>query len=474
MKSQFKNILILSVMVSFSLSCQEDILVPTSGAVLEFNDTDFTPDDWTEDTHTNISDPFYDELFDSTKVKRLDIVINSDRWQLMTENMTDLYGTYGSNQNAGPGGGPPAGGGIDDTEDPMFVPADVFYKGKQWYRVGVRFKGNSSLQSTWSNGNLKLSFKLDFDQFEDIYPQILDQRFYGFKKLSLKNNYDDKAFIREKVSADIFRRAGLVVSQSSFYTIYVDFGNGPVYFGLYTLVEEVDDTVIKEKYKNNNGNLYKPENAGSSFALGTFSEEDFEKKTNEELADWSDIKQLFSVLHDATRTTNASLWRQNLDAIFDTDVFLNYLAVNTAIQNWDTYGRMQHNYFLYVNPKSNKFEWIPWDNNEALQFGKMQGSLNLDFSNLQSNSWPLIEFLYNDPVYKAKYDAYLNNVVEIAFNADEISSVYDRYASLINDYATTEQRGYSFLSNSNEFQQAISTLKSHAASRKQAIQNYLN
>ena len=470
MKRVLKNLLFLSVILSFSLSCQEDILVPNSGAVLEFNDTEFTTDDWTEDTHTNISDPFYDEVFDSTQVKRLDIVINSDRWQLMTENMTALYGTYGSN----PGPGPGQGGGIDDTEDPIFVPADVFYKEKQWYRVGVRFKGNSSLQSTWSSGNLKLSFKLDFDQFEDIYPQILDQRFYGFKKLSLKNNYDDKAFIREKVSADIFRRAGLVVSQSSFYTVYVDFGNGPVYFGLYTLVEEVDDTVIRESYSNNDGNLYKPENEGSTFALGTFNEADFEKKTNEELADWTDIQQLFTALHDANRTTNPSLWRQNLDAIFDTDVFMNYLAVNTAIQNWDTYGRMQHNYFLYVNPKTNKFEWIPWDNNEALQTGKMQGALNLDFSNLQSNAWPLIEFLYNDPIYKAKYDAYLKNVLDNAFNADQMNVIYTQYANLINEYATSEQRGFTFLTNTSEFQQAISTLKTHVNSRKQAIQNYLN
>jgi hypothetical protein len=64
MKRVLKNLLFLSVILSFSLSCQEDILVPNSGAVLEFNDTEFTTDDWTEDTHTNISDPFYDEVFE--------------------------------------------------------------------------------------------------------------------------------------------------------------------------------------------------------------------------------------------------------------------------------------------------------------------------------------------------------------------------------------------------------------------------
>ena len=39
-------------------------------------------------------------------------------------------------------------------------------------------------------------------------------------------------------------------------------------------------------------------------------------------------------------------WRANLETVFDTDVFLKYLAVNTVVQNWDTYGRMTHNYYL--------------------------------------------------------------------------------------------------------------------------------
>ena len=97
-----------------------------------------------------------------------------------------------------------------------------------------------------------------------------------------------------------------------------------------------------------------------------------------------------------------------------------------------------------------------------------------DFSNLQSNAWPLIEFLYNDPIYKAKYDAYLKNVLYNAFNADQMNVIYTQYANLINEYATSEQRGFTFLTNTSEFQQAISTLKTHVNSRKQAIQNYLN
>ena len=168
----------------------------------------------------------------------------------------------------------------------------MFYNGIEWYRVGVRFKGNSSLQSSWQNGILKLSFKLDFDEFEDDYPQIDNQRFYGFKKLSLKNNYDDKSMLREKVAGDVFRNAGLVGSHTAFYTVYVDHGDGPQYFGVYTLVEEVDDTVLDEQFSDDDGNLYKPDGDAASFAIGTYDEDEYVKKTNEDEADFTDVTSL--------------------------------------------------------------------------------------------------------------------------------------------------------------------------------------
>jgi spore coat protein CotH len=381
--------------------------------------------------------------------------------------MTATYGTFGSPSRTQ--------GLVDTTEDPIFVPANVHYNGKEWYRVGIRFKGNSSLQSAWQSGILKLSFKLDFDEYEDNYPQIKNQRFYGFKKFSLKNNYGDASLMREKVSADVFKSAGLAVSHTAFYTLYIDHGNGAEYFGLYTLVEEVDGEVIDTQFSSNKGNLYKPEEGSANFVENTFNQEDFEKKTNEDDADWSDIESLFTALHSTTRTDNAPTWRINLESVFDVPVFLKYLAVNGIIQNWDTYGRMAHNFYLYNNPDNNKLTWIPWDNNEALQKGKMGGALALDFSNLSSDQWPLIAKIIADEEYKAQYKLYLQEVIESAFQTTKMQETYDTYAELIRAYAIIEVNGYSFLGNnkSSEFTQAVADLKSHASDRATAVENYL-
>ncbi|MFB9053636.1 CotH kinase family protein [Formosa undariae] len=465
-------ICLLALQMVVMYSCADDDTTITDETtteesdVVEFDDTDFETTDWTEETHSKDADPNFDEVFEDEAVKRLDIVISETRWNSMLTDMTTLYGTFGSHSG---------GNGLSDSdEDPIFVPGEVFYEGKEWYRVGIRFKGNSSLQSSWSSGILKLSFKLDFDEYEKEYPQIDNQRFYGFKKLSLKNNYNDKSMLREKVAADVFRDAGLAVSHTAFYTVYVDHGDGPEYFGVYTMVEEVDDTVIDTQFSDNDGNLYKPDGDGASFASGTFSEDVFVKKTNEDDADFTDIQDLFTALHAANRTTDPEAWRSELESILDTDTFLKYLAVNTVIQNWDTYGRMTHNYFLYNNPDTERLSWIPWDNNEALQRGNGQGAVSIDFSNVSSSEWPLIGYLYADETYKAQYDTYVQETLDTAFNTSTIQAKYAVYSALVEPYATTEVSGYSFLNSSYDFQTAVNELYNHVSERTSTAVSYLN
>ena len=440
-------------------------IVSVTPETVAVTDADFEATDWSEATHSNDVDPNHAEVFDDTLVKRFDFVVTADRWQSMLDDMTATYGEFG--QRSGPGL-------LDPDEDPIFVPADVYYNGKQWYRVGIRFKGNSTLQGSWEQGILKLSFKMDFDEFEDDYPQIDNQRFYGFKKFSLKNNFDDPSQLREKVAADVFAKAGLAVSHTAFYTLYVDHGNGPEYFGLYTLVEEVDGEVLDTQFSSDDGNLYKPEDFGATFVDGSFSEVDFEKKTNEDEADWSDILALYAALHDDTASTDPATWRANLEAVFDVDGFLKYLAVNEVIQNWDSYGKMTQNYYLYNDPETSKLTWIPWDHNEALQEGKQGGALALDFANMDANNWPLIEKLYADEMYKAQYDYYLLEVIGSAFETSSTQMLYDTYSTLVEPWATTEVAGYSFLNGASDFYSAISELKTHASSRATAVDTYLS
>ena len=120
------------------------------------------------------------------------------------------------------------------------------------------------------------------------------------------------------------------------------------------------------------------------------------------------------------------------------DTFLRWLATNTVIQNWDTYGVAYHNYYLYTNPTTGQITWIPWDNNESLKSAGGRGAiLSLGLEEVGAN-WPLISYLVADEVYHAQYVDYVAQVAESAFNPDSMEATYQALFDLIRPYAVKE------------------------------------
>ncbi len=451
------NLILMALIIILSACRKDDLSIENEEELVDL--ADYT--DWTEATHSKNAEPNYAVVFNQNEVLRFDIKISSDDWSEMQSDLSSVLGSSGR-----------PGGMASTTSDPMWVPCSFNFNDTEWYHVGIRYKGNSSLQSTYQSGLKKFSFKLDFNEFDNDYPAIANQRFYGFRQLNLKNNYDDASLMREKVGADLFREFGLASSQTAFCVVYLDHGNGPQYYGVYTLVEEVDDTVIEDQFISGSGNLYKPDGNAASFAQGTYNDSQMEKKTNEDLSDYSDVKALYNMINSAERSSDPETWKNNMENIFNVDVFLKWLAANTVIQNWDTYGNMTHNYYLYNNPEDGLLTWIPWDNNEAFQDGKQSGALSLSLNEV-GNSWPLIRYLINQPEYKLKYQTYLQKFIDEVFIPSEITSIYSNYYQLIKDYAYAEESGYSFIRSDAEFDQAVETLKSHVQSRNNAVNNFL-
>jgi len=494
---------------------------PASDTTTEVAATDAVerPEGWREETHGNEAEPNYDVVFPDDKVNQITIVIDPEDWESMQENMVELFGEAGSGggrdfpggfelpegaqpplgedglrdgpeapqgqdraaqPRGGLPGGRPGGGGVgagDITpENPMWVSATIEFEGNTWTNVGVRYKGNSSLTSSWRNGTLKLPLKLDFDEFEDDYPEIEDQRFYGFKQLSLGNGFSDSSFLRDAATSEILQGAGLPAAETAFYKVVLDYGQGPVSLGLYTMIEVVDDTVVDRYFGSDDGNIYEAEGSAASFSASTYDriEESFQKENNEDEADWSDIQALFKVLHDDERTSEPASWRASLESIFDVDAFLEWLAISAVIQHWDAYGNMSHNYYLYHDPGSGQLTWISWDHNMAMSSG-MGGrhrrapgavTVSLDKANVDDN-WPLIRYLLDDPVYYARYLDYLAETIAGPFDPDHMAEAYQTWAELIEPYAATDV-------GAEAFDAAVQQLIEHAYQRADAVQEFLS
>ena len=164
-----------------------------------------------------------------------------------------------------------------------------------------------------------------------------------------------------------------------------------------------------------------------------------------------------------------------MDGVLDTEGFLKWLATNTVMQNWDTYGIMSHNYYLYHNPSNDLITWIPWDNNEALNDGKRGGALSISLSET-TNSWPLIRYLVDDELYRVKYSSYIEETINGAFEPSKMIARYQELKNLIQSYVTGDEgeiKGYTFLSSSSDFDAGISYLISHVSNRNAVAQAYI-
>lgn len=472
MKRINHTVLLATLVLAFGLlnSCKKEVFIPdeldSEGTLVDEDGNEIQrPDDWTTNTHSNYVDPDYNTVFDQNEVKRLDIVVSASEYNIMQEDLASLISTTGGGM-----GGP--GTTTFSDENPVYVPADVYCNGLQWYEVGLRYKGNSSLYSAYQDGNGKLPLRLKFDKFEDEFPEIYNQRFYGFKDLSMSSNFKDESFMREKAATDIFREFGVPAARSAYYEVYMDAGDGPVYMGLYTMVEVVFDTMLEDVFGSDDGNCYKPDGDGAAFSTTGFSLADFEKKTNEDEADWSDIQELYDALHASTRTSDVETWKTNLESVFDVDGFLRYLAANNTIQNWDTYGQMTHNYYLYHDPADDLIKWIAWDNNEAFTDGGPRDPLSLEMSEVGTD-WPMISYIVNVDEYRAIYDGYLQDFIDGPFLPSKMETQYFGYDMLIANSATSEISGYTFLTNSGDYSNAVSEIISHCSDRTNAVNAYL-
>jgi spore coat protein H len=422
-----------------------------------------TPD-WTEATHGNDADPDYEIVFPQQKVNEIEITMTAETWTSLQQNMNETIGfAFGSRPQGNPG---------FTSEEPDYFPVSLKHDGKEWYKVGFRLKGNSTLKRTWGDGTYKLPFRLQFDEFENDYPEIDDQRFYGFKEVSMSPGVMDNSLIREKLAADLFRQVGVAAARTAFYKVYIDFGAGKQYCGVYTMIEIVDDTMVDDQFGNDDGNIYKPESR-----LISFNQQQFEKKNNEEENDFTDIKNFISVLNSPLRTSDPTQWRNSLEANFDVHRFLKYLAANTTMVNWDTYGAMAHNYYLY-NDAQQKLTWIPWDHNEALQIRNIQNQMtDISLSGV-SAEWPLIRFLLDDPLYSQIYRQYLRDFSDNVFSVANTSALFEQYHNLIAPYVVgpeaVEQGKYTNLQSPSAFNSSVNDLKNHVTIRRQAVEDYLD
>lgn len=318
---------------------------------------------WDDDTlePTQGADNMSAVAFDASVVKDLYINISTDNWQSILSN----------------------------PEAEEYHETAITFNDVTLDSVAIRTKGGSSLRSVAQSTSDRYSFKVDINEYVD------GQKFFGLKKFTLQNSFNDPSYMREVFAYDLLKEMGVATPQHAFVNVYV---NNEL-FGLYLMVEAIDGEFLENNFSNANGDLYKPDGVGSDLVWlsgNIESYSDINLQTNEETTDNGAFLNFVSELDSGSTD------------VIDVDGLLRYMSVSVALSNLDSYhGTLAHNYYIYE--QDNIFSLLPWDFNES--FGSFNMGCRADIRELyidEPTDGPMSEkpLIYNVFTQQANLDVY--------------------------------------------------------------------
>ena len=124
-----------------------------------------------------------------------------------------------------------------------------------------------------------------------------------------------------------------------------------------------------------------------------------------------------------------------LEEVFNVDSFLRYMAVITLTMNWDSYPWTGNNFFLFNDPVTGKFEWIPWD----LTWGGDSSMPVFERSQPTVSEYaPLFENVFEVEKYRRQFSAYLDLLMNEYFNYENIYQLSKKYHDMIAPYVAQD------------------------------------
>ena len=272
--------------------------------------------------------------------------------------------------------------------------------------VGFRLRGNTSRNSA------KKSFKLDINHFID------GRDFYGLEKLNLNGEHNDPSIVRSKICWDLFQDIGMVSSRAAHAKVFI---NGD-YYGLYISVEHVDDSFLSRNYADDSGNLWKCLWPADLTYRGDDPEDyhpyyddkrPYELKTNKDEYDFSALARLIRIINQTP---------DSLELVISMKEVLQYFAINLLTGSWDDYRFLKNNYYIYHEPLTDMFHWIPYDYDNTFSIDWF----DIDWSDIDPYSYanhdgsdrPFTEYIFDQSRYKDLFTHFIEFYLTEAINLD--------------------------------------------------------
>ena len=343
-----------------------------------------------------------DELFPADRVLDVQITVAVKDWDRIRRQSRDFVSALHEKRKTEP---------IDGLYE--YVNADVTIDGVRFEKVGLRKKGFIGSQST-SRPSLKI--KLNHTDKE--------RNIGGLTNLTMNNNKQDGTIVSQYMGYALFNAAGSPASRCAFAKVTVNGKN----LGIYSHVESMRKPLLARAFDDENGTLY--EGTVVDFYEGW--EGSLEHKRGDDKQGREKIRQLIQLLESEEASEEA------IGRLVDLNAFYRFWAIEGLIGFWDGYSGNANNFFIYLNPKTDRFHFIPWG---ADALFRKRSMLNFNFRAPVSvkTKGRVAYRLYQLPESRERYRKTLHGLLKEHWGEDKLLAECDRIEALIKPHLNREQ-----------------------------------
>jgi hypothetical protein len=312
--------------------------------------------------------------------------------------------------------------------DYQYARADLEFENRSFKDVGVRYKGGGTFLE--SRGSVKRSLKVSLNHYEK------GRKLAGRTTLNLHNNVTDASWMNDVLSHRLYRDAGVPAPRTAYARVFVTVPgiHNREYFGLYSLVENIDKQFTEEISGAKSGAIFKPVTPDMFGYLGDDWRDYRQSYDPKTTLTPEQMRRMIEFCAFVTKAGDAE-FAAKLGDFIDLDEFARFMAVMVFLSDLDGMLGPGQNFYVHLDPKTGKLVFIPWDQDHSFgQFG-MRGTQeqreNLSIRKPWQDENRFLDRVFKVDAFKSFYLARLEEYAKTLFQPERLARQVDELALAI-------------------------------------------
>ena len=386
--------------------------------------------------HSSAKELTLDDIFPTDRVVDVQITVSEQGWNTIRYQSRNFMSALNESRQFAP------------IEHPYtYVEASVSIDGVVFPKVGIRKKGFIGSQS-----NTRPSLKIKLNHIDK------EAEIEGLTNLTLNNNQQDMSQVSQFMGYALFNATGSPAPRCAYAKVTV---NGKS-LGIYSHVESIRKPMLKSAFGNNKGTLYE----GTVVDFYKEWDNSFEHKRGNDTHGREKINALIDVLADDQVT------EQSIGELVDLDSFYRFWAVESLLGFWDGYSGNNNNFFIYLNPDTDKFHFLPWGADSLFMKFSMLDFAKNSRAPISVKTQGLIAYrLYQLEAGRERYAKMMTELLKNHWNEAQLLVEVDRIVAMIQPHLIPERafRGEGWSEKNVTFENSLETVRHFIRTRESDI-----